>query len=462
MPDLWGELPNPSVYADGIDISEATTITNVQGVQPLIWLPDIIFPDAVSMTQSEEYIKLYSTGQLRRMQHLILTINQGTMTYEDYPCDTQNITIRYFSFSLTADQLIFQPITPDAGAVNPPVDVLYPVGSTTASFAENPEWRLISTAYEYVNWQLSQGFQARPFGIASFTIARKSEGILSRLVLPVLLIMILCGLSYWATLSDRIATTVTGLLAVAALYIGIVGAIPLVGYLTRLDHFMYAMFYIIFVNTGIHMIVVRLNAKEKGTNWPLRRLSVRVLEFVGRITMIPVIILTYVICFLPTVYTPSIVVITLMLAGFVYIMCSRYLPELKDTLVSTKQQIDEKIAIHKIGTRGGRRLKVSQTELRFVAVMNFLNMKGSKSAMEASIAAAAAGGTSAQHHQNQNRHNHAEVELEMQATNTTAAGSITKRRSKNSSDGNSSSVDFTQSSVNVVEFGVTSNPLNAE
>jgi hypothetical protein len=340
MPALWEKVTNPDMLTYGVDISEAAGLTNVQGVQPAVWLPDIVFPDAISITKSEEYLKLYPTGQLRRMQHLVMTFSQSSMRYHDYPCDTQNITISFFSFTLTASQLVFQPITVST-LTTPPLDA---IGS------------------EYTTWQLSPGLYERPFGIVTFRISRKTTGVLRRLCVPVLLIMLLCAMSYWSTLNDRIATTVTGLLAVAALYIGIVNSIPLVGYMTRLDDYMLMMFVIVFVNTILHMVVVRMNVAEKGTNWPLRKLAVRVIEFAGRVTMIPWIVLTYIVCFLPSVLLYRVVIISILLAAFEVVLWRRYLPELHRTVVSAIEHIELK---QKLVARTNK-VTISSLELRFV------------------------------------------------------------------------------------------------
>ena len=372
MPALWQALNSPELNHDGVDISEAAELTNVQGVQPAVWLPDIVFPDATSTLRGEEYLKIYPNGTLRRMQHLIMTITQSTMNYRDYPCDTQNVSIRFFSYTLSANQLIFMPYMDEDGGTLPAVNLIYPQGSSTAAFALNPIWTLKGTGYDYNDWKLSADLYTRPFGIVTFRIQRKSTGILKRMCLPILLIMLLCAFSYWGTLSDRIATTVTGLLALAALYIAIVGAIPLVGYMTRLDQYMLLMFVIVFTNTMIHMTVVRMNVAEKGTNWPLRRLAVRTLEFFGRVTMIPWIILTYIVCFWPVITIGGVVFTAVFLTLFECVLLKRYVPELHRTVLVTIEHIELK---RKIIARSGK-VNVSGLELRFLMYVKPLFKNG--------------------------------------------------------------------------------------
>ena len=371
MPALWSKVTNSEVYEHGVDISEAAGITNVQGVQPAVWVPDIAFPDAVSIVRTQQYLKLYPTGELRHLEHLVLKLSQSTMDYHNYPCDIQNVTLSFYSFTLLANQLIFQPYevtnTDDIEVIVSPVDLIYPQGSSTAAMNLNPIWQLLSTAYEYTTGKLSPGLSERPFGIISFRIKRRSTGILKRLCTPILLIMLLCAASYWSTINDRISITVTGLLAIAALYIALVETMPLVGYLTRMDYYMLIMFIIVFVNCILHMCVIRLNVVEKGSFWPLRKLSVRLIEFFGRLTMIPWIILTYTVCFWPAIYKTGIIIVLLLVSIYEYIVCWRYLPELRDTILSTVQQIEQKQQ-HK-GSAKNKKMLISRLELQFLRIM---------------------------------------------------------------------------------------------
>jgi hypothetical protein len=187
--------------------------------------------------------------------------------------------------------------------------------------------------------------------------------------------MILCSIAYWATVTERVAMNVTGLLAIAAVYIAVIGTIPTVGYMTRLDYFMNVMFCLIFVNTVFHMLVVRLNAEEKGTNWPLRKLAVRWVEFLGRATMLPAVLLTYIICFSPVMPVFVFVITALALGVFEYVMCKRYLPALKSTFVATLRLLEEK--------RAGSDGNLSSIELRFVKRFAASRLSGGSAAQAA-------------------------------------------------------------------------------
>ena len=83
----------------------------------------------------------------------------------------------------------------------------------------------------------------------------------------------------------------TSLLATSALYVVIFGTIPLVGYLTKLDHFSIGMFALLAVCVFIHQMVNQMAAKEDV--WPLRSLAMRSLEVIGRIIVFPIAVLLF-------------------------------------------------------------------------------------------------------------------------------------------------------------------------
>ena len=51
------------------------------------------------------------------------------------------------------------------------------------------------------------------------------------------MLLLLSALTFWLSYENRVDTTITLLLSVSALYIVILGNIPMVGYLTNVDTF---------------------------------------------------------------------------------------------------------------------------------------------------------------------------------------------------------------------------------
>ena len=96
---------------------------------------------------------------------------------------------------------------------------------------------------------------------------------------------------------------VTLLLTVSALYIVIFANVPLVGYSTFLDNFVFGMFVIQIVSSLLHVFYYGLTAKYHGYNSDqvaryLRNLIAFFLQLIGRTCVIPVAIAVFYACFL--------------------------------------------------------------------------------------------------------------------------------------------------------------------
>jgi len=73
--------------------------------------------------------------------------------------------------------------------------------------------------------------------LLTLEVQRESSGITYRLAFPIMLLLLLVGLSFWSESGARVDTTITILLAVSALYIVIFSSIPMLAYLTRFDYY---------------------------------------------------------------------------------------------------------------------------------------------------------------------------------------------------------------------------------
>lgn len=70
-------------------------------------------------------------------------------------------------------------------------------------------------------------------------MVRRAYGVVIRLVLPMALLILLGSITFWVSYDHRVDVTITILLAMSALYIVILQNIPLVGYLTNVDRFVF-------------------------------------------------------------------------------------------------------------------------------------------------------------------------------------------------------------------------------
>lgn len=88
---------------------------------------------------------------------------------------------------------------------------------------------------------------------------RKGSGIVIRLVLPLFLLLLLSAVTFWMTTEKRVDVTITIMLSVSALYIVILGNIPLVGYLTKLDKFVFWVSSLVIASHNRYFIIVVIN-----------------------------------------------------------------------------------------------------------------------------------------------------------------------------------------------------------
>jgi hypothetical protein len=66
-----------------------------------------------------------------------------------------------------------------------------------------------------------------------------------------------------------------------------------VGYLTKFDSFVLFLFFMLFGCCMLHQLVVRLQNEEKLGSWPLRKVYIRLVEFFGRLVIIPLVCSVY-------------------------------------------------------------------------------------------------------------------------------------------------------------------------
>jgi hypothetical protein len=245
-----------------------------------IWKPDVHFSDAQSLTVLGEELDIKNHGVMYWSRHLALTLSQSSFDYSMYPLDKQTLQIRFESYSSPnyLFNLQFSNVTytsiygHDPLVLYPPVQLYQDDTATgaTPNFKSNPLWlydNTYSIVVSYPNFASNPALGARLFSQATISLPmiRQNEGLLLRFGLPItgvtcigkinsfavqksVLISPLGGLLFWDTLSSRLTNTITLILTLSAIFIAVFGAIPLVGYPTLLDKFVFAMFAILLVS----------------------------------------------------------------------------------------------------------------------------------------------------------------------------------------------------------------------
>jgi len=154
---------------------------------------------------------------------------QPGFQFDDYPNDAQDILIRYAIVNYDAAELQLFPLDLTCSYLS----------NGKCSFSTNPLWTWDqngSTCNVYYDkkdmiWPAYTEFSVR--------VNRQGSGLIVRLILPITLLLLLSGLTFWTAYENRVDITITLMLSVSALYIVILANIPMVGYLTTVDRFVF-------------------------------------------------------------------------------------------------------------------------------------------------------------------------------------------------------------------------------
>lgn len=161
------------------------------------------------------------------------------------------------------------------------------------NFKANPLWTYSSytTVVYNPNYGSTKSGATKDTLFVYLNIQRQSSGIIYRLAVPIMLLLLLVGLTFWSDYKARVDTTISILLAISALYIVIFSSIPLLGYLTDFDTYIITMFFMIILAVFLHQISSRLKAKEG--RYPLRLLALRGIEIAGKVLVIPGVLVSF-------------------------------------------------------------------------------------------------------------------------------------------------------------------------
>lgn len=273
MPNFWDKV-TPLTQSSGIDLTNIF-FTNTSFV---IWTPVLRFTDASDVQFQVEYLKFNSSNIFIMGIGVDCTLLQPNYNFEKYPWDEQAVAIRFNIFSMPANLAQLGYWGGDGLVFNYNYD-----GQPT--FKENPIWNFDSV------WYTTYEGNAYNYWYYVINVSRRGEGIVLRLVLPITLLLCLGALTFWIVYENRVDTTITLLLSVSALYIVILGNIPLLGYLTDVDKFVFAMFFLLVIIVAAHQWYITLRQKQE--QWPLRLAVMRLIEVFGRTAMVPAIVIYF-------------------------------------------------------------------------------------------------------------------------------------------------------------------------
>lgn len=156
------------------------------------------------------------------------------------------------------------------------------------------DWR-VSTKITKSQYDISRSDKTVQKLFLSFKVTRESSGVILRFLLPIFIMMLLAAMVFWAEPAARVSTTMGLLGSTTAMFIVIFSNIPLVGYLTTLDHYILVMYGLLLFCIGMHHMGD--NLRNKGDKYPQRTLLTRFLEAWGRTIIIGSISITFVVMF---------------------------------------------------------------------------------------------------------------------------------------------------------------------
>lgn len=272
MPLFW-EYADDLAYS-GVDLTRMLTNDSV-----VMWLPEVTFPDAAELSVQSATLAYYTPCRFVYEVVYDLRMIQPLFDFRKYPSDTQQLVIRSTVSNQDATQLQMFPKAITCSHIE----------DGSCAFSHNAVWTWQpddNSCTVYYDKRLSLVWPS--YAMFTISVTRSSSGVLVRFVVPLTCLIMLSALTFWISYESRVDTTITLLLAISALYIVILQNIPMVGYLTSVDRFVFGMFLLLCCIAAMHQVYATV--RNKVDRWPLRPVYLRCIEMVGRCCVPPIVL----------------------------------------------------------------------------------------------------------------------------------------------------------------------------
>ena len=133
---------------------------------------------------AEQYVKFFPNGLLLWSRHFTMSLLQSQLDYAEYPDDSQQLILRFISYSYTPTFVMQQ--------FSDPCVSLFPSFDNSLEFSQNPLWKYEGASCEINNIGGTIVGVGKSQGVIFINIKRISYGIVSRLALPIFLLCLLC------------------------------------------------------------------------------------------------------------------------------------------------------------------------------------------------------------------------------------------------------------------------------
>ena len=329
MPLFWNKM-SKSVQANGIELTALVADPEDTGVD--IWKPDVRFHDASAVDYIVETIRINASNVVFWSRHTKITLIQPKQDFRLFPEDTQSVDIRfgsyaysnaYFKMNYYGNELSF----------NTNYDGSY-------TFLSNPTWSWNSKGTSFGLYTSGSNFVNCIYHIS---VTRQSLGAMNRITVPILYFMLFVGLTYWVNPEHRLDICIGILLAVSALYIVVLANIPLVGYLTTVDSYVFYAFLTLLLASAFHAMYCTLD--DKKYVWPLRIIFLRFIEFSGRVFLIPFLLVFFAFSVAGvTMQNKFLMFCGAIISGGVFLF--REIPGMRSALESSIKLLNKKVGEH--------------------------------------------------------------------------------------------------------------------
>jgi gamma-aminobutyric acid receptor subunit beta len=217
-----------------------------------IWNPQLIIVNRQSVTFTlPDNCEIYPDGTVKYKQRVFGSFSQ-TLNYKDFPFDKQKFEINIASTEYG------------------PGDVEFITDSTKKSVIEENISLMDWTVLEWNNIDRPYSISSDIPPVSSFTFQfiaeRKSMYYIFNFIFPLILIILMSMSVYWLDAkmaSSQISIAITSMLTLIAYRFMIMGALPKISYLTRMDIFIFCSTILIFITLVEALLTAVFVAKGK-------------------------------------------------------------------------------------------------------------------------------------------------------------------------------------------------------
>ena len=256
------------IDVDGIDSAEQNFTANVfyrlrwnepqlahSGAGPVVrpleevWNPGLQIINQQHLWRTfADVVKIHPDGTVVYRQRVWGTFSQP-LDLREFPFDTQSFTVHFVATDFEAEELDF---------VQDPE-----IQSGIASQLSLADWRITATETGTKTYEPIPGEPTQPGFHFTFHTQRHTGYYLSKVIVPLLLIVAMSWIVFWIDPSEsgtQVSVAITSMLTLIAYRFAVSSDLPKVSYLTRLDDFIMFSTLLVFV-TLIEVVVTTIMAK---------------------------------------------------------------------------------------------------------------------------------------------------------------------------------------------------------